>query len=128
VAWTLNIGMNDRVLAYHDCLLRVRDVALLTGKRSWLNDQLLTFFFAYLREERYSHLQEEVALVDCSLSFLVANLSPEDAQAVLKPLKLEEKSLVLFQVGASRMIWGAGWGATRLALLGPLDTPPGYNL
>eukprot|EP00227_Mantoniella_beaufortii_P016606 CAMPEP_0197581696 /NCGR_PEP_ID=MMETSP1326-20131121/5129_1 /TAXON_ID=1155430 /ORGANISM="Genus nov. species nov., Strain RCC2288" /LENGTH=64 /DNA_ID=CAMNT_0043145641 /DNA_START=16 /DNA_END=207 /DNA_ORIENTATION=- len=35
----VDLGMDDRALDYHDCLLRVRDVALLTGKH-WLNDQL----------------------------------------------------------------------------------------
>ena len=32
--------MDDKLLSYGDCLLRVRDVALLTGPH-WLNDAVM---------------------------------------------------------------------------------------
>ena len=97
-ATLVDVGMDDTILDYHDCLLRVRDVALLTGATSWLNDQLLSFYFAYLRHEKYAPLGTSVAFVDAAVGFLAANLSPEEAGSVLKPLKLDEADVVLLQV------------------------------
>ena len=93
----LDIGMDERVLDYHDCLLRVRDVALLTGSH-WLNDNLMSFYFQYMQREKFVHLKDDVAFVDGSVGFLVANMPASDVGVVLQPLKLAEASLILFQV------------------------------
>lgn len=98
----VDVGMDERVLDYHDCLLRVRDVALLTGSENWLNDTLLSFYFVYLRREKFLHLNNDVAFVDGSVGFLVANLPVREVGEVLKPLKLDEASVVLFQVGGEK--------------------------
>lgn len=98
----IDVGMDERVLDYHDCLLRVRDVALLTGSENWLNDNLLSFYFTYLRREKFVHLNNDVAFVDGSVGFLVANLPPGEVGAVLEPLKLDEASVVLFHVGGEK--------------------------
>lgn len=98
----IDVGMDERVLDYHDCLLRVRDVALLTGKENWLNDNLLSFYFTFLRREKFVHLRDDVAFVDGSVGFLVANLPPGEVGVVLEPLQLDKASVVLFQVGREK--------------------------
>ena len=86
--------MDDKVLDYGDALLRVRDVALLTG-RHWLNDALLSFYFEWLRRERAD--RPGVALVDASVGFLVANATPDVAAEVLGASRVDRAELVLFQ-------------------------------
>lgn len=39
------------MLSYNDVLLRRADVELLTGPR-WLNDQVISFYFEYITQER----------------------------------------------------------------------------
>ena len=96
--------MDDKLLSYGDCLLRVRDVALLTGPH-WLNDAVMSFFFEYLRSEGAQPDEphaDRVVLVDASLSFLVANISPDEARAVLAPLGLSRAHMALFLVRHAR--------------------------
>jgi len=93
-------AMDDKVLDYGDCLLRVRDVALLTGPH-WLNDAIMNFYFEFLRREGAQADEPhdgEVALVDASVSFLVANVSPDEARAILEPLGVRRAKLALFLV------------------------------
>ena len=92
--------MDDKVLSYGDCLLRVRDVALLTGPH-WLNDAVMSFFFEYLRGEGARPDEphaDRVVLVDASLTFLLANVSPDEARAVLAPLGVSRAHMALFLV------------------------------
>ncbi len=92
--------MDDKVLSYGDCLLRVRDVALLTGPH-WLNDNVMSFFFEYLRGEGARPDEphaDRVVLVDASLTFLLANVSPDEARAVLAPLGVSRAHMALFLV------------------------------
>jgi sentrin-specific protease 8 len=96
--------MDDKLLSYGDCLLRVRDVALLTGPH-WLNDAVMSFFFEYLRSEGAQPDEphaDRVVLVDASLSFLVANVSPNEARAVLTPLGVSRAHMALFLVRRAR--------------------------
>ena len=96
--------MDDKLLSYGDCLLRVRDVALLTGPH-WLNDAVMSFFFEYLRSEGAQPDEphaDRVVLVDASLSFLVANVSPDEARAVLAPLGVSRAHMALFLVRHAR--------------------------
>jgi sentrin-specific protease 8 len=96
--------MDDKLLSYGDCLLRVRDVALLTGPH-WLNDAVMSFFFEYLRSEGAQPDEphaDRVVLVDASLSFLVANVSPNEARAVLAPLGVSRAHMALFLVRRAR--------------------------
>lgn len=97
--------MDDKLLSYGDCLLRVRDVALLTGPH-WLNDAVMSFFFEYLRSEGAQPDEphaDRVVLVDASLSFLVANVSPDEARAVLAPLGVSRAHMALFLVRHARV-------------------------
>lgn len=89
--------MDDKVLDYGDALLRVRDVALLTGPR-WVNDALMAFAWEH---QRRTEPRDDVALVDAAVTFLVANMPPSDVADVLRPLRAHEATTVLFQVRPS---------------------------
>jgi|TARA_B110000967_G_C18880479_1_gene560759 sentrin-specific protease 8 len=102
--------MDDMVIAYHDCVLRVRDVALLTGPH-WLNDAVMSFYFEYLREEenaRCANLnasardgqprRRDVVFVDATVSFLVANVCATEAGSILEQTGVNRAKHVLFLV------------------------------
>ena len=94
----INLDMDDKVLDYHDTILRVRDVSLLTGPTNWLNDAILTFYFAYLENDKYASLRRSVSFVDASVSFLVANVAVSDVTNILEPLGLTTRRVVVFSV------------------------------
>ena len=102
--------MDDRVLDYHDILLRVRDVALLRGPQ-WLNDQVLSFYFAHLQNDGRS--PADVAFVDASMSFLLGNLSPTEVSSVLASTKVSSASVILALVNdecdVKRVDGGSHW-------------------
>ena len=93
----LDVVMDDKVLDYGDALLRVRDVALLTGPR-WLNDAVMAFAWEH---KRRAEPRADVALVDATVTFLVANMPPSGVADVLRPLCAHEATTVLFQVRPS---------------------------
>ena len=93
----INLDMDDKVLDYHDTILRVRDVVILTGP-TWLNDAILTFYFAYLENDKYASLRRSVSFVDASVSFLVANVAVSDVTNILEPLGLTTRRVVVFSV------------------------------
>ncbi|KAL3159525.1 hypothetical protein ABBQ38_009940 [Trebouxia sp. C0009 RCD-2024] len=61
---------NDKVLSYGDNLLRRGDVELLQGPH-WLNDQIITFYFDYLRLERFAKEHDDVLFVGGAMTFLL---------------------------------------------------------
>lgn len=66
--------MAARVLSYGDVLLRQQDVNLLHG-RHWLNDQLITFYFAYLENEKYCG--SSYAYCGGSLTYLLSQVGKQ---------------------------------------------------
>ncbi len=63
--------MATKVLSYGDILLRQQDVDLLHG-RHWLNDQLMSFYFAYLEKEKYNN--GTTAYCGGSLTYLLSHV------------------------------------------------------
>lgn len=115
------------VLSRGDTCLRAGDVALLSDSR-WLNDQLISFFFATLTE----HFSDpSVLLVDGSVrapvecvraaapltacaaqvSFFLANCENEDAAVVTGPLLCGQRSLILLAVNDNPSVTTAGGGS-----------------
>jgi len=66
------LDSDKKVLSYNDVLLRRADVELLTGPR-WLNDQVISFYFEYITQERLQGGHQSVVFVPPSISFLLAN-------------------------------------------------------
>ena len=128
----VNLGMDDKVLDYHDTLLRVRDVCLLTGP-NWLNDAILGFYFSFLQKDKYASLRRSVSFVDASVSFLVANVAEGDVAGILEPLGLQSRQIVLFSVSNNEDVevpeGGSHWSLLvfRKGDRGEMDTFEHYD-
>lgn len=55
-------SQGQKILSYHDVLLRSSDVALLDGP-FWLNDNIIAFWMQYLEKDVYKESVAEVAFV-----------------------------------------------------------------
>jgi len=128
----VNLGMEDKVLDYHDTLLRVRDVCLLTGP-NWLNDAILGFYFSFLQKDKYASLRRSVSFVDASVSFLVANVAEGDVAGILDPLGLQNTEISLFPVSNNEDVevpeGGSHWSLLvfRKGERGGMDTFEHYD-
>mmetsp|Transcript_18079 Transcript_18079/g.58490 ORF Transcript_18079/g.58490 Transcript_18079/m.58490 type:complete len:198 (-) Transcript_18079:51-644(-) len=80
---------DEKVLDYHDILLRGADVELLRGP-DWLNDQIISFFFEYLQEDKHKG---------------------EDVPGIVAPLGLAARRLVLLAVNNNPYADEAGGGS-----------------
>ena len=76
--------MEDKVLDYHDVLLRRADVELLTGP-NWLNDQLIAFFFEFLAQEEFQFLRPQLLLLEPATAYLLAHSSASHRSAARWP-------------------------------------------
>ncbi|XP_014662435.1 PREDICTED: sentrin-specific protease 8-like [Priapulus caudatus] len=103
---------DDVVLSFHDSLLRVSDVHLLSGPY-WLNDNIIGFAFEFI---------ENVLCKDCSgiFSFISPQVTqfiklvnePGELDAFLEPLSLSTKKFVALAVNDSESrsdVGGSHW-------------------
>ena len=106
---------DDRVvLSRGDTCLRAADVELLRGPH-WLNDQLISFYFAHLAE---GQPDDSVLLLGGAISFFLSNCEEDDAAAVTAPLRAASRKLILFALNDSASVGQANGGShwTLLAL------------
>ena len=76
--------MSDKILSYHDVLLRHADAATLQDG-CWINDQIIAFFFELLTHEHLSDAPS-VALLPGASTYLLLNTPPHDLPAIAKRL------------------------------------------
>ncbi|KAK9914989.1 hypothetical protein WJX75_003382 [Coccomyxa subellipsoidea] len=88
------MAREPKYLDYHDVLLYRSDVDLLKGKY-WLNDQIVAFFFEYLQVEKYAS-HKELFFCGGALSYLLLHGDAMEMEAVLAPMKLKERELIVF--------------------------------
>lgn len=69
-----------------DCLL-LRD-------QEWLNDQVMAFYFEYLRQEAFPNIRDDLLLIDPSTAFMLTSLPVESAPLLLQPLQASSKLMV----------------------------------
>ncbi|XP_038068730.1 sentrin-specific protease 8-like [Patiria miniata] len=87
----------QKVLSYHDTLLRNSDLQLLDGPR-WLNDKLISFAFEYFEYDKFKDLAGKVAFVSPEVTQCI-KLSRDDEVAIfLDPLDLSSKDFVFLAV------------------------------
>jgi len=94
-------GDSRVVLDYGDILLRRGDVlSLMEGE--WLNDQVISFYFEYLKtSSKFSNLLG-VELLHTSLVHLISCMPDQDqVDMILEPLALAQKDLVFAAVNDS---------------------------
>jgi len=89
------LDSDKKVLSYNDVLLRRADVELLTGPR-WLNDQVISFYFEYITQERLQGGHQSVVFVPPSISFLLANCGEDGSACVV---------MESLQVRSQRHLW-----------------------
>lgn len=124
-----------KVLSYEEVVLRESDVALLR-RPAWLNDQVIAFYFAYLRNERFLslHSRGEAATLDPSVAYLLANAPLEMAREVLEQSGANGASILLLAVNnnpdAMRAQGGSHWSLLLLwdKAFFHLDSHRGTNL
>lgn len=89
------------VLSSGDTRLTVRDAALLSNPRAWLNDALVSWWFAELSAAAEAAQCPSLALLDASVCHFLAFCSRNDVAAVAAPLSLATRELVLCIVSDS---------------------------
>ena len=64
--------MDSIVVSYYDAVLRQSDVALLSAP-NWLNDQIVSFFFEYLRNDhfKYSKDSKKLTFIDPAVTQMI---------------------------------------------------------
>lgn len=85
-----------RVLSYHDVLLREADVQLLQGPY-WLNDQIIEFYFEYLRHERYNN-NDSILLLPGAITYLLAHNDAQVNASIMEPHKMQDRSIIMCAV------------------------------
>ncbi|KAK4788256.1 hypothetical protein SAY86_019575 [Trapa natans] len=86
---------DEKILSYNDVVIRRSDLGILSGP-CFLNDRIIEFYFSYLSS---SFPTKDVLLVTPPISFWIANChDPDDLRGFVAPLKLDERSLVIFSV------------------------------
>lgn len=91
------------MLSYGDCLIRVRDVALLKSP-NWLNDALIGFAFEFLFNQISHDFRSSVCMIAPEVTqFIKLSSSGEGDEEIpleifLEPLRLEEKKFVFLAI------------------------------
>lgn len=96
MAASSNSGDDERILSYHDEILRRSDLGILRSRSSFINDRIISFYFTHLSLSLSRSSSSTTLLIPPSLSYLIS-LCPNDPQ-ILSPLDLPSKTLVLFPV------------------------------
>ncbi|GBN59738.1 Sentrin-specific protease 8 [Araneus ventricosus] len=89
------------VLNYENCLLRQSDVELLTPP-SWLNDNIIAFWFEYLENEVYKDHKKVLGFVCPQVVQYLKFGLPEDVKSTVEGLELDTKQYILFPVNDCR--------------------------
>ncbi|XP_064458014.1 sentrin-specific protease 8-like [Ornithodoros turicata] len=90
-------SFGEKILSYHDVLLRESDVELLDGPY-WLNDAIITFWMQFMEHELYQQHSPSVAFVTPDVVHFVKSSSGSDLAEELKSLELQKKDVVLLPV------------------------------
>ncbi|GAB2242953.1 hypothetical protein Droror1_Dr00019728 [Drosera rotundifolia] len=89
--------MNEKILSYRGVVITHSDRALLESPCTFMNDQMIEFYFKYL-ETCYGE-DNDVMFISPCVSFLLTNCSePESLRSLIEPLKLDEKKLIFLTV------------------------------
>lgn len=104
------------VLSYHDSLIRRSDYKLLSSKE-WINDNIIEFWFEYLYNHVFKSYQEQLLCIGPSMAHLIKLTNLEDLQAILQPLELSSKKLVLIPINDNSYSESAGGSHWSLLVL-----------
>lgn len=88
-------GDDERILSYHDEILRRSDLGILSSRSSFINDRIISFYLTHV-SLALSRSFSTTLMIPPSLSYLIS-LCPNDPQ-IISPLNLPSKTLILFPV------------------------------
>ena len=92
--------MADIVLNYHNSLLRQSDLLLLE-KGSWLNDNIIAFYFEYLERTFVNKFKYKVCYLNPSTSQMAKFLSYEELSLMLDGLNLSVADFAFIAVNSN---------------------------
>ncbi|XP_033647577.1 sentrin-specific protease 8-like [Asterias rubens] len=90
-------GSEEKVLSYHDSLLRNNDLLLLDGPH-WLNDKLIGFAFEYFEYERFKRIADKVAFIGAEVTQCIKLSNDSEVGMFIEPLNLPQKDYVFMAV------------------------------
>lgn len=79
---------------WHDTRKLMSSDCLLLRDQEWLNDQVMAFYFEYLRQEAFPNIRDDLLLIDPSTAFMLTSLPAESAPLLLQPLQASSKLMV----------------------------------
>ncbi|KZC08124.1 PREDICTED: sentrin-specific protease 8-like [Dufourea novaeangliae] len=86
---------NEIILCYYDCVLRVRDVALLRGTH-WLNDVIVGFYFEYLDVMINKNGKKEIYFISPELTQLLKLTDPSQYNLFFNDVSVAECKCIVF--------------------------------
>jgi hypothetical protein len=101
------------------------DVALVRAP-NWINDQIISFYFEFLRHEVFPGLNKRVLLVPPAITLLLSTLDPVEAKAVLCGLNMPGHELVIFPINNQKDLHATTAGGSHWSTLVmiALTSPP----
>ncbi|XP_037960645.1 sentrin-specific protease 8-like [Teleopsis dalmanni] len=107
-------------LNFHDIILRTKDINILKGPH-WLNDQIIAFYFAYLKKLKYKN-NSEVLFVAPAVTQCMKFISQEELTTMLNDLNAGSKMFILFALNDNITAHAGGSHWSLLALSRPERT------
>ncbi|XP_070506755.1 sentrin-specific protease 8 [Chironomus tepperi] len=90
---------NRTVLSFHGITLKESDIEILRSN-SWLNDQIIAFYFQFLESHTYRHFADDFLFVSPQVTQLLKMIERrfEEAKCLLDPLHPHTKQFLFFPV------------------------------
>lgn len=112
---------NDPIsLNYHDSLLRYSDIELLKGPY-WLNDQIISFYFEYLQQQRFGS-NNSILFISPEVTQLMKLMQGHDLETLLKEIRVVDKDFVFFALNNNETTKAGGSHWSLLVLSRPEST------
>lgn len=112
---------NDPIsLNYYDSLLRSSDVELLRGPY-WLNDQIISFYFEYLQQEKFSS-NPNILFISPEVTQLMKLMHGQDLENLLNEIRVIDKDFVFFALNNNETTNAGGSHWSLLVLSRPEST------
>lgn len=99
--------MNPIVLSYHDSLLCISDVSLLSGP-FWLNDKIIGFCFEYFENELFKQAFGRIRFLNPSIVQLAKLVDDSDVSSILQPLALQSCHLIFIPINDNSSLYPGG--------------------
>ena len=112
------------VLSFHDSLIRESDIKLIVAN-DWLNDSIITFWFEYLSNVKYSDVSPQISFMSPEVVQMIKSADSyysstrSAVQSMLQSMCLTDKHLILMPINdhSSRSLTAGGSHWTLVAII-----------